>query len=88
MLHGVSLTGYLQLLDWSRRLVHPDKVNLAASVPSLLARLNIEPSVWQATLEKAAEEHQEGRQLLRNFRAVEPAGYTARLPVPQEHHRT
>jgi hypothetical protein len=52
MLHVVSLTGYLQLLDWSSRLVRPGKVNLAASVPPLLARLNIEPTVWQATLEK------------------------------------
>jgi hypothetical protein len=52
MLHGVSLTGYLQLLDWTSRLIRLGKVNLAASVPPLLARLNIEPSVWRATLEK------------------------------------
>lgn len=52
MLHGISLTGYLQLLDWSSRLVRPGKAHVSASAPPLLARLQIEASTWQATLEK------------------------------------
>ncbi|MES2792362.1 MAG: transposase [Planctomycetota bacterium] len=52
MLHGISLTGYLQLLDWSSRLARPGKTHVSAVAPPLLARLQIEPGTWQATLEK------------------------------------
>jgi REP element-mobilizing transposase RayT len=52
MLHGISLTGYLQLLDWSSRLVRPGKAHVAAGAPPLLSRLQIDAASWQATLEK------------------------------------
>ncbi len=52
MLHGISLTGYLQLVDWSSRVVRPGKVRIAEAAPPLLARLQIDASHWQATLEK------------------------------------
>lgn len=52
MLHGISLSGYLQLIDWSSRLLRPGKVNLSATIPDILTRLQIDPDSWQATLEK------------------------------------
>ena len=52
MLHGISLTGYLQLLDWSSRLVRPGKARLADDAPPLLSRLRIEAAGWQAALQK------------------------------------
>ncbi|MDB5338527.1 MAG: hypothetical protein JWN70_4146 [Planctomycetaceae bacterium] len=52
MLHGISLTGYLQLVDWSSRLVRPNKARVDAEAPALLARLRIDARGWQATLEK------------------------------------
>jgi hypothetical protein len=52
MLRGMSPTGYLQVLDWSIRLARPVKVHLSEPVSPLLDRLKIEPSDWQATLEK------------------------------------
>jgi hypothetical protein len=52
MLQGISLTGYLQLIDWSSRLIRPGKVNLPQSVPSILNRLQTDATTWQATLEK------------------------------------
>lgn len=51
MLRGISLTGYLQLVDWTSRLVRPGKARVAAEAPALLARLGIGPHGWQATLE-------------------------------------
>ncbi|MDB5388891.1 MAG: hypothetical protein JWM11_4537 [Planctomycetaceae bacterium] len=52
ILHGISLTGYLQLLDWSSRLIRPGKQSLSASVPDILTRLQIDAEGWKATLEK------------------------------------
>ena len=52
MVHGLSLTGYLQLVDWSSRLVRPGKSHISAETPALLKRLQIDASGWQATLEK------------------------------------
>ena len=52
MLHGISLTGYLQLVDWTSRLVRPGKGRVAAETPALLSRLGIDAHGWQATLEK------------------------------------
>ena len=52
MLRGVSLSGYLQLIDWSSRLIRPGKVNLSTDVPQILTRLRIDAESWQATLEK------------------------------------
>ena len=52
MLRGISLSGYLQLIDWSSRLIRPGKANLSAAVPDILTRLQIDAGSWQATLEK------------------------------------
>jgi hypothetical protein len=52
MLQGISLTDYLQLIDWSSRLIRPGKVNLPQSVPSILSRLQTDATTWHATLEK------------------------------------
>jgi hypothetical protein len=49
MLHGISSTGYLQLIDWSSRLIRRGKVNLLESVPSILSRLQTDATTWQAT---------------------------------------
>jgi REP element-mobilizing transposase RayT len=54
MLRGLSLTGYLQLVDWSSRLVRPGKAKVAADAPPLLARLQIDAAGWQATLQRLA----------------------------------
>lgn len=52
LLHGITLTGYLQLLDWSSRLVRPGKAHVPEAAPPLLDRLHIDATSWQATLEK------------------------------------
>lgn len=52
MLRGISLTGYLQLVDWSSRLVRPGKARVATDAPPLLSRLRIDSVSWQATLDK------------------------------------
>ncbi|MDB5391924.1 MAG: transposase [Planctomycetaceae bacterium] len=52
MLPGISLTDYLQLVDWSSRLIRPGKQSLSASVPDILTRLQIDADGWRATLEK------------------------------------
>ena len=51
-LKGISLTGYLQLVDWSSRLVRPGKARVGEDAPAILARLQIDAAGWQATLEK------------------------------------
>jgi hypothetical protein len=52
MLQGISLSGYVQLVDWSSRLIRPDKVSLSAIVPDILTRLEIDAESWKATLQK------------------------------------
>ena len=52
ILHGISLTGYLQLLDWSSRLIRPGKVTVSDAVPDILTRLQIDAGSWKSTLEK------------------------------------
>ena len=52
LLRGISLTGYLQLVDWSSRLVRPGKVRVSEEAPAILDRLQIDAAGWQATLEK------------------------------------
>ena len=52
MLQGISLTGYLQLVDWTSRMVRPGKARVTAETPALLSRLGIDTHGWQATLEK------------------------------------
>ncbi len=46
ILHGLSLTGYLQLVDWSNSLVRPGKSRLKEEVPPILAQLWIEVDGW------------------------------------------
>ncbi|MDB5384816.1 MAG: hypothetical protein JWM11_462 [Planctomycetaceae bacterium] len=52
ILHGISLTGYLQLLDWSSRLIRPGKITVPDAVPNILTRLQIDAGSWKSTLEK------------------------------------
>lgn len=52
MLHGISLTGYLQLVDWTSRLVRPGKARVSTEAPPLLTRLGIDAQGWQTTLER------------------------------------
>ena len=52
LLKGISLTGYLQLVDWSSRLVRPGKSRIAKETPAILARLQIDATGWRGTLEK------------------------------------
>jgi REP element-mobilizing transposase RayT len=52
VLEGLSLGSYLQLVDWTSRLVRDGKARVAAQVPSILDRLGTSAGVWQATLEK------------------------------------
>ncbi|MDB5390622.1 MAG: hypothetical protein JWM11_6268 [Planctomycetaceae bacterium] len=52
ILHGISLTGYLQLLDWSSRLIRPGKITVSDAVPNILTRLQIDAGSWKSTLEK------------------------------------
>jgi REP element-mobilizing transposase RayT len=43
-----TLKNYLELLDWSGRIVRPDKCGaIDHQAPPILIRLNIDPSVWQ-----------------------------------------
>src|SRR3569832_2068266 len=60
MLRGVSLSGYLQLIDWSSRLIRPGKQNLSSTVPDILTRLQIDTAGWTATLEKLRNEKESG----------------------------
>jgi hypothetical protein len=46
------LSGYLQLVDWSSRLIRPGKQSLSSAVPDILTRLQIDAEGWKATLEK------------------------------------
>jgi REP element-mobilizing transposase RayT len=52
MLHGISLSSYMQLVDWSSRLIRPGKVSLTAGIPDILTRLQIDGGSWKSTLEK------------------------------------
>ena len=49
---SVSLFGYLQLVDWSSRLIRPGTVSLPDPVPDILTRLQIDSVDWKITLEK------------------------------------
>jgi hypothetical protein len=43
----ISLVDYLQLLDWTGRIVRPDKSGrIDECAPPILARLNIDPDAW------------------------------------------
>lgn len=52
MLEGLSLTGYLKLLDWSSRLLRSGKKEVSREAPALLERLRIDTNSWQATLRR------------------------------------
>jgi hypothetical protein len=52
MPQGISLSCYMQLIDWSIRLIRPGKMALSAHVPDTLARLQINSGGCKCTLEK------------------------------------
>lgn len=41
---------YLQLVDWTGRVAHSDKCAIDSKLPSILARLQIDPDAWRATM--------------------------------------
>jgi hypothetical protein len=49
-LEGFSLGSYLQLIDWTSRLVRKGKARMTAQVASILDRLGASADVWQATM--------------------------------------
>jgi hypothetical protein len=51
-LEGMSLGRYLQLVDWTSRLVRQRKARVSEQVGSILERLGTSAEVWQATLQK------------------------------------
>ena len=51
-IRAVSLSGYLQLVDWSSRLIRPGKVSLPDTVSDILTNLQIDAADWKTTLEK------------------------------------
>jgi hypothetical protein len=63
MLEGLSLTGYLKLLDWSSRLLRSGKKGVSREAAPLLERLRIDADSWQATLRRFFS----GEKLLGNF---------------------
>ena len=52
MLPGLSLTGYLEVLDWSSRALRPGKAHVAEEAPPILDRLKIGECAWLATLQR------------------------------------
>ena len=47
----MSFCDYLELIDWSGRIVRADKRGaIDDRVPPILNRLNIDPSVWQGAM--------------------------------------
>jgi hypothetical protein len=52
MLPGISLTSYLELVDWTARLCRPGKARLTTAVAGIMARLGTSPEYWQAHLQK------------------------------------
>ena len=52
LLRGISLPEYVQLIDWSSRLIRPGKSRSKTETPDSLTRLEIDTESWQATLTK------------------------------------
>lgn len=52
VLEGLSLGSYLQLVDWTSRLVRKGKARVSSQVALILDRLGTSADVWQATVEK------------------------------------
>ena len=48
----MNLAGYLQLLDWSSRLLRHGKARVPEDVSGILERLGSSPDFWQHRLEK------------------------------------
>ena len=63
MLEGLSLTGYLKLLDWSSRLLRSGKKSVSRAAAPLLERLHIDAASWEATLRRFFS----GEKLVGNF---------------------
>ena len=63
MLEGLSLTGYLKLLDWSSRLLRSGKKSVSRVAAPLLERLRIDADSWEATLRRFFS----GHKLVGNF---------------------
>jgi REP element-mobilizing transposase RayT len=52
MLPGISLSSYLELVDWTARLCRPGKARLTTAVAGIMAQLGTSPEYWQAHLQK------------------------------------
>jgi len=52
LLEGLSLGSYLQLVEWTSRLVRRGKARVSEQVGAILDRLGTSAEVWQATLQK------------------------------------
>ena len=52
LLAGLSLGSYLQLVDWTSRLVRKGKTRVSEQVAAILDRVGTSAEVWQATLQK------------------------------------
>lgn len=52
VLEGLSLGSYLQLVDWTSRLVREGKARIGAQVAAILDRLGTNEEIWQSTLQK------------------------------------
>jgi hypothetical protein len=52
MLPGISLSSYLELVDWTARLCRTGKARLTTEVAGIMARLGTSPEYWQAHLQK------------------------------------
>ena len=56
VLQGLTLGGYLQLLDWSSRLHRRGKARVPREVASILQRLESGPENWQTRIEKLLDQ--------------------------------
>jgi len=52
MLEGLTLAGYLQLVDWTARLSRKGKARLSQDVAAILNRLGTSAEYWEARLKK------------------------------------
>ena len=52
LLEGLSLGSYLQMVDWTSRLVREGKARVSVGAASILDRLGTSADVWQVTLQK------------------------------------
>ncbi len=88
MLDGLSLTGYLKLLDWSSRLLRSGKKVVSRAAAPLLERLRIDADHWETTLRRFFS----GEKLVGNFfgsatRLQEAATATGRQWLKDLGHR-